>query len=189
MEFTSSKEMQTLHTTAAFFYHEFQHDRHFIPSSRAYLFNWQEQDVVNMGRDSLACWIRLVEEAQLTTISQAEHKQSQLRRTLSKFLKVRKPKAVSAVLLKHSPQSRLALITADKGAVGLISISQSSIRRQRHRVTVTGKTIAGVKSLSHYGFIIRYPRKSPDINALPWQLADYSARKTDFSGTLVSTSP
>jgi len=60
-----SKELTMLRQAAIQFYGEYNQDPHFIPQSRAHLFNQPLSATILMDRDSLDCWLSSVKEARL----------------------------------------------------------------------------------------------------------------------------
>ena len=86
-EATQSKMRQQQKQQVDDYFQEYNTNPHFIPSSRTYLFNKSQDELLHMDRETIICWIRSVEEAKLTQEAREDLHRKQLRKTLYKYFK------------------------------------------------------------------------------------------------------
>jgi hypothetical protein len=142
---------------------------------------------MSLSRDSLACWVHSVEESRLTQAFHDEREHKQLQRTLRRFLTPRSHTKI--VASSFSTPKLLPSNNLSRGRIPNMHPKKQNHRATKLRLTKRTPPRITVHTLFKHGFVSTRNSLPTKWQCPPKQLADGAAKKTDFSGTLVSTSP
>jgi hypothetical protein len=192
--FTISKAMRLLHDEVQVLYEQFNNDPFMLPQTRRYLFNRPRESTLHLPRESLAAWIRSVNEAILTQEHRERLQAEAAKHTLERFLQSHsvtgKGRTVKKASLWKAPFSagyyarHLRNRAQQKGVKGTRGRPGQQVRirsastnpRRTSRKRLVNK--AGCKPLTEFGFqrVVKVSHCNQD-----------PIRESEYSGTGLNT--